>query len=46
MPPKERNILLIYILGFVTFGLYILYWLYETKKELEELGADIPSFIL
>ena len=46
MPPKERNILLIYILGFVTFGIYILYWLYETKKELEELGADIPSFIL
>ncbi|MFP3256323.1 MAG: DUF4234 domain-containing protein [Candidatus Nanopusillus acidilobi] len=46
MPPKERNILLIYILGFVTFGIYIFYWLYETKKELEELGADIPSFIL
>ena len=46
MPPKERNILLVYILGFVTFGIYFLYWLYKTKNELNELGANIPSFIL
>ena len=46
MPPKERNILLVYILGVITLGVYIIYWLYETKKELNELGANIPSFIL
>jgi len=46
MPPKERNILLVYILGFITLGIYFLYWLYKTKNELNELGANIPSFIL
>jgi len=46
MAPKERNILLVYILSFVTFGIYFLYWLYKTKNELNELGANIPSFIL
>ena len=46
MPPKERNILLVYILGFITLGIYLIYWLYETEKELNELGANIPSFIL
>ncbi|MFP3167184.1 MAG: DUF4234 domain-containing protein [Candidatus Nanopusillus sp.] len=46
MPPQERNILLIYIFGFVTLGIYFLYWMYETKNELNELGANIPSFIL
>ena len=46
MPPKERNILLVYILGFITLGIYFLYWMYETEKELNELGAKTPSFIL
>jgi len=46
MPPKERNILLVYILGSLTFGIYFLYWLYKTEKELNELGAKIPLFIL
>jgi len=46
MAPKERNILLVYILGFVTLGIYFLYWMYKTKNELNELGANIPSFIL
>jgi len=46
MPPKERNILLVYILGFVTLGIYFIYWLYETEKELNELRANIPTFIL
>ena len=46
MPPKERNILLVYILSFITLGIYLIYWLYETEKELNELGANIPSFIL
>jgi len=46
MPPKERKIWLIYLLGFLTFGIYFIYWFYVTSKELQELGADIPSFIL
>jgi len=46
MALKERNILLVYILGFVTLGIYFLYWMYKTKNELNELGANIPSFIL
>jgi len=46
MPPKERNILFVYILTFVTLGIYFLYWMYKTKNELNELGANIPSFIL
>ena len=46
MPPKERNILLVYILGFVTLGIYFIYWLYETENELNELRANIPTFIL
>ena len=46
MPPKERNILFVYILIFLTLGIYFLYWMYKTKNELNELGANIPSFIL
>jgi hypothetical protein len=46
MALKERNILLVYILSFITLGIYYLYWLYKTKNELNELGANIPSFIL
>jgi bacteriorhodopsin len=46
MAPEERNILLVYILSFVTLGIYFLYWMYKTKNELNELGANIPSFIL
>ena len=46
MAPQERNILLVYILGFLTLGIYFLYWMYKTKNELNELRANIPSFIL
>jgi len=46
MPPKERNILLVYILGFVTLGIYFIYWMYKTENELNELRANIPTFIL
>lgn len=30
----------------ITFGIYGLFWYYWTKNELNELGANIPSFIL
>ena len=43
---KQRNPALVAILGLITFGIYALYWLYSTKKELVEKGAQIPTFIL
>lgn len=46
MPITKRNIVLIYLLGIVTLGIYFIYWMWKTKEELNELGADIPSAIL
>jgi hypothetical protein len=43
MEIKERNIVSIYLLGFITFGIYIIYWLVQTKKEMNSLGGDIPT---
>jgi len=44
---KKRNIVLVYILAIITLGIYGIYWLYSTKKEMnEELGANIPTTIL
>jgi len=43
---EKRNIILIYILGFLTLGIYFIYWMFKTKNEINELGADIPTAIL
>ncbi|MEM5835242.1 MAG: DUF4234 domain-containing protein [Candidatus Aenigmatarchaeota archaeon] len=43
MPIEKRNIVLIYLLGIVTLGIYFIYWLWKTKNELNELGAEIPT---
>ena len=43
---KERNPVLVAVLGLVTFGIYAIYWLYSTKKEMVGLGAQIPTFFL
>ena len=40
---KERNILSMAILTIVTLGFYTLYWIVQTKNEIKDLGADIPS---
>ena len=42
----KRNIVLVYILGIVTFGIYFLYWMYKTKHEMNDMGAQIPTSIL
>jgi ribosomal protein S27AE len=42
----RRNIVLVYILGIVTFGIYFLYWMYKTKHEINDIGANIPTSIL
>lgn len=40
---KKRNILAIYLLGFITFGIYMIYWNVKTKGELNFLGGKIPT---
>lgn len=41
---KKRNPILVIIFSIITLGIYLVYWLYSTKKEMVELGADIPTF--
>ncbi|MAG45690.1 MAG: hypothetical protein CMH63_02890 [Nanoarchaeota archaeon] len=43
MPVKRRNIFLVYLFMFITFGIYGIYWLVSTKNEMNELGAEIPT---
>jgi len=42
----DGSLLTLAALTFVLFALYIYYWFYKTKQEINSLGADIPSFIL
>lgn len=45
MPTIEhRKLLTMAILLLVTCGLYFLYWLYQTKEEINKLGGTIPTF--
>ncbi len=46
MPVKHRSPILVIVLSLITFGLYALYWWYQTKNEMNSLGASIPTFIL
>ena len=44
MNVKERNIAFIYILGIFTFGIYFLYWVINSKQEINEnFDAKIPT---
>lgn len=40
---KKRNIILVYIFSFITFGIYGIYWLVSTKNEMNGLKAEIPT---
>ena len=40
---KKRNIILIYLFGFLTLGIYFIYWWVSTKNEINSLGAKIPT---
>lgn len=41
---KQRNVGMVIFLSFITLGIYTLYWMYDTRKELMARGAkDIPS---
>jgi hypothetical protein len=40
---KKRSILGVIVFPFLTLGIYSLYWLVSTKKELNRKGAEIPT---
>ena len=39
----NRNPVLVIALSFCTCGFYYLYWLVNTKEEMNRLGAEIPT---
>ncbi len=39
----RRDILVVYLLSIVTFGIYFIYWMVKTKTEMNSLGAQIPT---
>lgn len=43
---KQRSLGKMFLLFVVTFGIYRLYWIYKTRKEMVKLGQKIPSFWL
>lgn len=43
---EKRNPIFVVILCLFTFGIYMLYWLFKTKEEMVQLGANIPTFFL
>ncbi len=40
---KNRSVVAVIILSLVTLGIYTLYWLVVTKRELNAKGANIPT---
>lgn len=40
---KQRNIIAVALLPFITFGIYGLYWQIKTKGEMNSLGATVPT---
>ena len=40
---KKRNIVAVYLLSIITLGIYCIYWLVQTKKEMNSLGGKIPT---
>lgn len=40
---KQRSVIAVLLLPFVTFGIYSLYWAVKTKGEMNRLGESIPT---
>ena len=40
---KHRNLFLIYLFGFITLGIYFLYWAVSTKRDINSKGGNIPT---
>jgi hypothetical protein len=43
---KKRNVFLVYLFMIITFGIYGIYWYASTRREMNELGAKVPHWIL
>jgi hypothetical protein len=43
---RERTIWAMVILTIVTFGFYTIYWIVGTKRDLNRMGAQIPTSLL
>jgi len=39
----RRDVILVYVLGIITFGIYFIVWMVKTKTEMNSLGAQIPT---
>ncbi|MBN2198652.1 MAG: DUF4234 domain-containing protein [Candidatus Aminicenantes bacterium] len=39
----KRDVLVVYLLGIVTLGIYFIVWMVKTKTEMNSLGAQIPT---
>lgn len=41
---EYRSLVFVLLMSFLTLGIYYIYWLYQTKEEINKLGGDIPTF--
>ena len=46
MSIKYRSIFAIIFLNIITFGFYQIYWTFKTTKEMDQLGANLPTAFL
>lgn len=40
---KKRNVFLVFLFSFITFGLYSIYWLVSTTHELQKVSGSAPK---
>ena len=41
---QERNVVVMYLLGIITLGIYFIYWYIKAKREINEnFGSEIPT---
>ncbi len=43
---KKRDLIFIFTMTIITFGIYYIYWTVKTKNEIKRLGAAIPTAFL
>jgi len=43
---KHREVWKVIVFGIITLGIYDIYWLYSTRKEMVALGQKIPRLII
>jgi len=40
---EKRDPILVFVFSIITFGIYYIWWLWKTKHEMVDKGADIPT---